>query len=565
MIKSRQALLSVGLTACVLAACVLVACGPQNVLLPSPDAPPASDARVPTSSAGHLRIVTGNLTSGNNQAYEAPGIRIFHGLAADVAMVQEFNVATSSTADLRSFVDQAFGSEYAFVRGAASGAIPNGIVSRYPIIASGEWLDTEVGDRDFVWAQIDIPGPTDLYAISVHLLTTDATERNLEADELVHNIGGLPADAYVALGGDLNTDTRTETCIQTLSTALATSGPAPADQANHDATNSTRSKPYDWVLANPALEALAAGVTIGGNVFDHGLVADTRVYTPITDLAPALADDSGAGNMQHMAVVRDFALPGAPDASVRVTAPNGGETWPAGSSQAVTWEATGVTDVSVELTTDGTTWTSLSRSTPAASGQLMVTVPATATTAAQVRVTAVPSGSPTDVSDAAFTITVTAPPAGRVFLNEVLANELGSDTNGEFVELVNSGTSDADSSGWTISDALAVRHVFAAGTVLRAGRAVVVFGGASAIPTGLGNAIAASTGSLSLNNGVDTVTLASPTGTVDTVSYTSALSGTDGVSMNRSPDGDPAGKFVLHNTLSASLSSPGTRFDGTAF
>jgi endonuclease/exonuclease/phosphatase family metal-dependent hydrolase len=465
----------------------------------------------------HLRIVTGNLTTGNNQAYEAPGIRIFRGLATDLAAVQEFNVAANSAADLRSFVDQAFGPEFDFVRGAASGQIPNGIVSRYPIVASGEWLDTEVGNRDFVWAQVDLPGPTDLFVISVHLLTSTAAERDLEAGELVRNIAGLPADAYVVLAGDFNTGTRTEDCIQTLSAALVTGGPFPVDQAAQDNTNSTRARPDDWVLANRAFEALATGVIIGGNVFDHGLVADTRVYTPIADLAPALAGDSGAPNMQHMAVVRDFALPGAPEASVRVTSPNGGETWPAGSSQVITWTAMGVTDVSVELTTDGTTWTRLSRSTPAAAGQLMVTAPATATTAAQVRVSAVPGGSPSDVSDAAFTISVGSPAMSHVFFDEVLANEPGSDTNGEFVELVNGGTGDADLSGWTISDATMVRHVFAAGTVLRAGRALVVFAGAAAIPAGLGNAIASSTGMLSLGNGGDTVTLASPTGPVDSV------------------------------------------------
>lgn len=259
------------------------------------------------------------------------------------------------------------------------------------------------------------------------------------------------------------------------------------------------------------------------------------------------------------------AQPTSSNASVQVTAPNGGETWLAGSSQTITWEATGVNDVSVELTTDGTTWATLSRSMPAEVGQLMVTAPATATMMAQVRVSAVPSGSPSDVSDATFTITQTAPPPGRVFLNEVLANEPGSDTDGEFVELVNSGAGDTDLSGWTISDATQVRHVFAAGTVLSAGRALVVFAGAAAIPAGLGNAIASSTGMLSLSNSGDTVTLASPTGTVDSVTYTSALSGTDGVSMNRSPDGDAAGTFVLHTTLSASLASPGTRVDGTAF
>jgi len=38
------------------------------------------------------------------------------------------------------------------------------------------------------------------------------------------------------------------------------------------------------------------------------LVAETRVYDPIEEIAPATADDSGAPDMQHMAVVRDFAI-----------------------------------------------------------------------------------------------------------------------------------------------------------------------------------------------------------------------------------------------------------------
>lgn len=88
---------------------------------------------------------------------------------------------------------------------------------------------------------------------------------------------------------------------------------------------------------------------------------------------------------------------------------------------------------------------------------------------------------------------------------------------------------------------------------------------ASAIPAGLTNAVASSTGSLSLGNSGDTVTLASPSGTVDSVTYGSALAGTDGVAMNRSPDGDPAGTFVLHTALSASQRSPGTRVSGAAF
>ncbi|MEO7729731.1 MAG: endonuclease/exonuclease/phosphatase family protein, partial [Kofleriaceae bacterium] len=175
-----------------------------TILDAAPDASPLPDAAVPPGNT-RVRLVAGNISSGNAQAYELPGIRIFEGLAPDVAMIQEFNVTTGS---IRGFVDQAFGTQFAFVRGASSQQIPNGVISRYPIVASGEWIDTQVGNRDFVWARIDIPGPIDLFAISVHLLTTSSAKRNLEAGELAGHIQELPADAYVVLGGDFNTDTR---------------------------------------------------------------------------------------------------------------------------------------------------------------------------------------------------------------------------------------------------------------------------------------------------------------------------------------------------------------------
>jgi hypothetical protein len=50
-------------------------------------------------------------------------------------------------------------------------------------------------------------------------------------------------------------------------------------------------------------------VVIGSSSFANGLVADTRVYTPISEISPALASDSGAASMQHMAIVKDFLLP----------------------------------------------------------------------------------------------------------------------------------------------------------------------------------------------------------------------------------------------------------------
>jgi endonuclease/exonuclease/phosphatase family metal-dependent hydrolase len=311
------AILAVGMTA--LAACTSADPGESTDMAMSTDAPDLQarlDLLRPRDlwwpASDRLRLVTGNLTTGNGQSYEQPGIRIFRALAADVAMVQELNAGSNSTAELRAFVDDAFGPEYMLARALASGKIPNGIVSRYPILASGEWTDTQVADRDFVWAQIDIPGPIDLYAISVHLLGTGTGPRDLEAGELVQHIQGFPAGAYVVLGGDFNTSTRSEPCVQTLSSVLMTSGPFPVDQGNVENTNANRNKPYDWVLVNGPLAAQERSVAIGGNMFAHGLVVDTRVYSPIADLAPALSGDSGASNMQHMAVVRDFALPVPP-------------------------------------------------------------------------------------------------------------------------------------------------------------------------------------------------------------------------------------------------------------
>jgi hypothetical protein len=109
-----------------------------------------------------------------------------------------------------------------------------------------------------------------------------------------------------------------------------------------------------------------------------------------------------------------------------------------------------------------------------------------------------------------------------------------------------------------------VRHTFAAGTMLNPGKAVVVFANASAIPAGLSNAVAASSGGLSLNNDVDTVTLRDAGGVArNSFAYTSALAGTDGVSMNRSPEG--TGAFVLHTSISSARSSAGLRASGASW
>jgi hypothetical protein len=51
-------------------------------------------------------------------------------------------------------------------------------------------------------------------------------------------------------------------------------------------------------------------VVIGAASFFGGLVFDSRVYTPLADVAPILLGDSAVSGMQHMPVVRDFVVGG---------------------------------------------------------------------------------------------------------------------------------------------------------------------------------------------------------------------------------------------------------------
>lgn len=274
------------------------------------DPTPATRSYNGITSATRVRLMAGNLTSGNLQAYEAPGTRIFQGLKPDIAMIQEWNVGNNTTATIRAWVDTTFGPTFAYYRESGSTVqIPNGIVSRYPILASGFWADAQSPNREFAYARIDVPGTKDLWAVSVHLLTDDA-KRPAEATQLVGYINTMvPAGDYLVIGGDFNSDNRTEAAITTLGQVVTVTGPFPVDQAGDGDTNAGRSSPYDWVMLDADLAPRQVPVAIGANSFPNGLVFDSRVYTPLADVAPVVMSDSAASMMQHMGVVRDVLLP----------------------------------------------------------------------------------------------------------------------------------------------------------------------------------------------------------------------------------------------------------------
>lgn len=260
-----------------------------------------------------LRVMAANITSGSGQSYEAPGIRIFQGLKPDIVAIQEFRYSSSSTSNsLRTLVDTAFGSGYNFFV-ESSGNIPNGIVSRYPILAAGSWDDPLISDRGFAWAQIDLPGTTnDLYIVSLHLYSSgSAGDRNTEATIVKTNIQHFfPASSWVIVGGDMNTDSRTEAAIGTFKTFLS-DNPVATDAVSggDDTTNANRNKPYDYLFPSFSLTNYQTAVAFSSQSFPKGLVFDSRVYSPLSDVSPVQSGDSGVTGMQHMPIVKDFLIP----------------------------------------------------------------------------------------------------------------------------------------------------------------------------------------------------------------------------------------------------------------
>ena len=177
-----------------------------------------------------------------------------------------------------------------------------------------------------------------------------------------------------------------------------------------------------------------------------------------------------------------------------------------------------------------------------------------------------------------------------ILINEALADppdQIAGDANhdgvrdssdDEFVELVNTTTHDIDISGYqllsrsssTTTDTL--RHTFAAGTILRACSAAVVFGGGTFDPNNSafgGALVVKATSGLSLTNGGGSITLRDSASAIITSfawGGSTGLNGDANQSMTRSPD--VTGNFVLHQAATDSGGrsySPGTRVNGAAF
>ena len=163
-------------------------------------------------------------------------------------------------------------------------------------------------------------------------------------------------------------------------------------------------------------------------------------------------------------------------------------------------------------------------------------------------------------------------------INEVLydpATNISGDANGdgirdanndEFIEFFNSGPA-LDISGYTISDADRVRHIFPSGTIVPLNGVIVVFGGGT--PTGtFGGAIVqtSSEAVLNMNNAGDIMTVRDASGNVVVIFDINGLDGNPDESYTRNPD--VTGSFQLHSTITTANGkayTPGTKLNGTSF
>ncbi len=118
----------------------------------------------------------------------------------------------------------------------------------------------------------------------------------------------------------------------------------------------------------------------------------------------------------------DAAFTIAEEATISVTAPNGGENWIVGDQENITWSSVSVTNVKLEYSiNNGTDWIEIIASTPAAAGSYTWTLPDNPSAQAQVKVTSVEDGTVSDQSDAVFnilapSITVTSPNGGETWV-----------------------------------------------------------------------------------------------------------------------------------------------------
>lgn len=260
--------------------------------------------------------MSANLTTGNLQSYTfGEGLRIIRGTRPDIVMIQEFNYASKTEGNntpgaLKEFMIRAGFERGYFVRESEPmDSIPNGILSRFPIVEAGEWRDSHMANRDFIWARIELPNKERVLVVSVHLYNGSPGVRADQARTIMNRIKSVSqAHDHVIVGGDFNTKTPSERAIKEFCVFVCQKAHARTTQGSYT-TSMGGTYPYDWIFVSPSMQARMIPVQFGQLAFPDGLVFDSTSFPSLNLVPPILKSDSRAPGMQHLAVIKDFAMP----------------------------------------------------------------------------------------------------------------------------------------------------------------------------------------------------------------------------------------------------------------
>jgi len=269
--------------------------------------PVSNDSRAET-----VKILTANLGDIVQDYPETEATRIFQGLEPDIACLQEFNPDNPY-----SFVDNAFGTDYYLY--VEPRYHPNAIVSKWSFQTYGFWDCPEVSDREFAWAVVNVPGTKKLQVVSCHLKSGTGSEdvqtRENQANELKSQIqANFDDNQYIVIGGDLNTQYRSSSPISIFQSYLTTSDGTPADRNGDSDTNEIRTYNYDWIIPNDELGDTVTTLFVGSYSYGGGIVFDSHVFTPLSEVSPVQYGDTHASAMDHEPVMKAYNIPtgGAP-------------------------------------------------------------------------------------------------------------------------------------------------------------------------------------------------------------------------------------------------------------
>ncbi|MEM9930083.1 MAG: lamin tail domain-containing protein [Bacteroidota bacterium] len=181
-------------------------------------------------------------------------------------------------------------------------------------------------------------------------------------------------------------------------------------------------------------------------------------------------------------------------------------------------------------------------------------------------------GDCTGADEVSITFTVPADlcQTSDLAINEVLPNPTGgvdvnqdgsTNSEDEFVELYNAGTSNLDISGYSVEEATGVFHTFAAGTVLAPTEGIIIISelpvGGLMTPYDCYVVEPSERPFIGLNNtGTDGVVVRNAAGSI--IALMNYVNAPVGESLALSPDGNIAGGYLNHTTVSATgaMSSP---------